>query len=332
MSMSDLRARMLRETQVGGITREVLETGVKAARIRTLGGIDALVVLDRAMDIAWCSYRGTPLVWHGPGALLPPHSGTFNDDQFQRRFFGGLVTTCGLEAFGPAGTDKYGSWGEHGHINHTAARNISIRNDFDNLQPSMELRGTVSQVRMFGESLELERIWRAPLEGSELTLRDRVTNTGGTAVPHMILYHCNAGYPLVGEDLELLMSQTSMRPRDAEAARGLAVWNKGGLPEAHFKEQVFIHSPQANEDGWCFATFRNPAVARSLTVHFRPEQLRACFSWRMLGEGTYVMAVEPANCVTIEGRIAAAEAGTLPFLQPGETREYDLRFSFEDTR
>ncbi len=52
----------------------------------------------------------------------------------------------------------------------------------------------------------------------------------------------------------------------------------------------------------------------------------ATSTWRMLGYGTYVMGIEPANCPTIEGRVNAEELGTLPFLEPGESRRYDLEF------
>jgi hypothetical protein len=38
------------------------------------------------------------------------------------------------------------------------------------------------------------------------------------------------------------------------------------------------------------------------------------------------MAAEPANCPTIEGRIEAERRGTLPMLEPGESREYELQF------
>jgi hypothetical protein len=43
----------------------------------------------------------------------------------------------------------------------------------------------------------------------------------------------------------------------------------------------------------------------------------------MNGEGTYVVGMEPANCL-VEGRDKERERGTLQFLQPGERREYDL--------
>jgi len=38
------------------------------------------------------------------------------------------------------------------------------------------------------------------------------------------------------------------------------------------------------------------------------------------------MGMEPANCPTIEGRAAAIARGTLPFLEPGESRRYELEF------
>ncbi len=147
-------------------------------------------------------------------------------------------------------------------------------------------------------------------------------------MPHMLLYHCNAGYPLVDESAEVFVSQSSMRARDAEAQAGLPDWNRGAPPASGFKEQVYIHAPIAEAGGWAAAGIGNASLQRGFTVQFRPEELPACFSWRMLAPRIYVLAVEPANCPTIQGRIAARTAGTLPMLQPGESVEYHLRFLF----
>lgn len=323
-----LRERTGRDDQLAGVTPIYLENGVRAAYLRTGGGIDALIVLDRAMDVAWCNAFGFPIVWHAPGSILPAHPGALSDDAFARRFFGGLMTTCGLEAFGPSGSDDYGSWGIHGHINHMAAEDCSFANVLDTPRPYVELRGIVRQARMFGESLRLTRRWRAEIGGRSLELHDVVTNEGGTRVPHMLLYHCNAGYPLVDERAEVFVSHSSMRARDAAAEAGLRDWNKGGAPDPNFMEQVFIHEPLANDEGWAIAGVRNPEYAggTGFAVHYRPDQLAACISWRMLGTRTYALAVEPSNCPTIEGRVAAAANGTLPYLAPGESRTYDLRF------
>jgi hypothetical protein len=325
-----LRDRIGSDDQLGGVTEFRLQNGVRVARLQTSGGIDALLNVDRAMDVAQLSFGGTPLVWHGPGGLLPSHPATLDDDAFQRQFFGGLVTTCGLEAFGPAGEDRYGSWGTHGHINHCAADAIATRVDFERDPPSIELRGTVRQVRMFGESLRLERAWTAELNGTALRLHDRVVNDGGATVPHMLLYHCNAGYPLVDEHAEVYVSHDSVEPRDDVSRAALGVWNRGGPPLRNFHEEVFVHTPRAEANGWARAGIRNRKLRGGVgfTVRYRPEQLCVCFSWRMLGVRTYVLSVEPANCPTIEGRLEARRRGTLPMIEPGESREYDLEFSF----
>ncbi len=42
-----------------------------------------------------------------------------------------------------------------------------------------------------------------------------------------------------------------------------------------------------------------------------------------MGEGTYVVGMEPANCL-VEGRDELRKKGTLEFLQPGEKKEFEL--------
>jgi hypothetical protein len=46
--------------------------------------------------------------------------------------------------------------------------------------------------------------------------------------------------------------------------------------------------------------------------------------WKMMGEGSYVVGIEPANCNGLGGRAATRQNGALPFLSPGENREYCL--------
>ena len=46
----------------------------------------------------------------------------------------------------------------------------------------------------------------------------------------------------------------------------------------------------------------------------------------MLGQGAYVLGIEPANC-HVEGRARERERGTLEFLQPGEKRNFYLELA-----
>jgi len=58
-------------------------------------------------------------------------------------------------------------------------------------------------------------------------------------------------------------------------------------------------------------------------VKYKKEQLPQFIEWKMMGEGDYVVGMEPANCL-VEGRDKERERGTLKFLEPGEKKEFDL--------
>lgn len=331
---ADLEKRVGRLDQLAGITPvELVEgrsRGVRAFNVATGSGFAFTAIADRALDVAAASYEGIALSWLSRNGIASPAYYEPQDDGFLRSFFGGLFTTCGLTNFGPAGSDRWGTFGLHGRIDAAPAEDVVHDTRWEGDECTLEIRGTIRQTRVFGEDLRLERCLRTTIGGNQLEVHDIVTNEGGKRVPHMLLYHCNAGFPLLDGVSELHVSQSSMRPRDDEAQKGLAAWNRGGQPAAHFAEQVFIHDPVACGDGRAEAVLHNPQLREgrglALLIRFDPAQLPALFTWRMLGYRTYVMGIEPANCPTIEGRVKAQEVGTLPFLEPGESRRYDLEF------
>ena len=332
LSVADLRRRVIDPASIAGVTPIVYDDarrrGVRALQIRNVLGLQLSLIPDRGLDASELLYRGVPLTWYGPGNAAPVEGRDPSVDAFERTFFGGLVTTCGMDAYGPPGSDAWGSWPQHGHFNRTAAGDVRFMTDWNSEEPAIEVTGTIPQFQMFGAALRVERTWRISIDANTIKLRDRVTNDGGRREPHMALYHCNAGYPLLSEQTSWKLDADKTDARDRAAASGIDCWFAGGAPQADFEEQVFTHRPRARSDGWSTATVQNPALdgGTALSVSFRPEQLPGLFTWRMLGFGTYVMAVEAANCGTVGGRRAAGEAGTLPFLEPGEAREYALRF------
>ena len=305
--------------------------GVRELAVRTGSGFSFVSIVDRALDVALASFEDTPLCWSSCNEIAAPAFDEAQANGFLDSFMGGLFTTCGLANFGPPGTDEWGTFGLHGRIGATPAQ--SVRHELiwlDDDTCVLEIEGTIRETRVFGENFRLDRRLRAHVGAKRLELHDVVTNDAGTRRPHMILYHCNGGFPVLNTKSRLQVSHASVRPRDAEAERGLAVWDRGGLPQADFKEQVFIHEPTACSDGRAAAALWNPALrdgrGLGLAIRFDPTQLPAFFSWRMLGHGTYVMGMEPSNCPTIEGRVEAAKRGTLPFLEAGESKTYDLEF------
>lgn len=333
LSASEIRRRAIDPHRIAGVAAVVFDDGgregTRALQVRNAVGLSVTFVTDRALDASELIYRGDPLTWYGPANAALPREIDPSVDAFERTFFGGLMTTCGMDAFGPPGTDRWGTWPQHGHLNRLCARDVRYAVLWDEPEPVIEVRGTILQFRMFGEALRVVRVWRVGVYENLITLHDRVTNDGGRREPHMLLYHCNIGYPMLDAETRWTIEAPTPEPRDAVAKAGLDMWNRGGLPQADFAEQVFIHRPLPDRDGWARATATNPHLGRgtTLSIAFRPDQLPALFTWRMLGYGTYVMAAEPANCSNIEGRIAAERAGTLPMLEPGESHDYSLRFS-----
>lgn len=333
LPIADLRRCVIDPSSVAGVTPivydDALRRGVRALQIRNALGLQLSLIVDRGLDASELLYRGVPLMWYGPGNASPVEGRDPSVDAFERTFFGGLVTTCGMDAYGPPGRDAWGSWPQHGHFNRTAAVDVRFSSDWNAAAPTIEIGGTIRQFQMFGAALRVERTWRVRIDANVIELRDRVINDGGRREPHMLLYHCNAGYPLLGERTSWKLDAAETQPRDDAAASGIDRWADGGAPHGDFAEQVFTHKPRANDDGWSKASVSNPTLhgGTALTVSFRPDQLPGLFTWRMLGFGSYVMAVEPANCSNVGGRLAAGEA--LPFLEAGERREYVVRFEVQ---
>ena len=67
----------------------------------------------------------------------------------------------------------------------------------------------------------------------------------------------------------------------------------------------------------------NRALGLGVYQVFRLSQLPFHTVWRMLGEGTYALAMEPSTNRDA-GRLDARERGELQWLEPGERRHYDL--------
>ena len=182
------------------------ERGVRCVRLRS-GRIELDVVVDRAFDLAQASIGGVPVAWISPTGLTSPALVQPIGWEPFRSFFGGLLTTCGLEhTLGPVQDDAthFGYPGRathdfplHGRLSGTPGRLLGYGVDWE--RGCVFCRGDVRQAHVFGESLTLEREIRIPLGGTTIEVDDVVRNDGFAPTPHMILYHVNLGWPLLGE-------------------------------------------------------------------------------------------------------------------------------------
>jgi hypothetical protein len=305
------------------------ERGVRVATLRSGSGFEVTVLLDRGMDLGPAAYRGTPLAWLSPAGF--PHPAHFEPQGlgWLRTFGGGLLTGCGLTHLGTPGEDDGEVLGLHGRLSLLPARHVQVGEEWSGDECRLWVQGQMRQARLFGENLRLTRRTSCWLGQNRLSIQDRVENLAGTPSPLMILYHINLGFPLLDSVCELRADPHPVRPQGDIAAAGLDDWMRFQPPTPGYSEQVFYHDLPADSEGWAAITLHNPTLNLSLTVRFRKASLPNLIQWKMMGQGAYVLGLEPANCL-VEGRSKERERGTLQFLQPGEQREFELEIVVDE--
>ncbi len=299
------------------------ERGLRVAEVRSGSGLGFTVLLERGMDIGPATYKGLPLAWISPTGFRHPMYYDPHNSQWLRSFGAGLLTGCGLTSAGAAGEDDGEPLGLHGRLSNLPARHISINETWDGDECSFQVEGEMRQARVFGENLRMKRRILTRLGNSRISIRDVVENLGSTSSPLMLLYHINLGFPLLDENCELVAEAHPVEPRDPAAKPGLQEWMHFQKPTPGTSEEIFHHDLPADKDGWASIQLVNSSRKLGLRVRFQKATLPNLVQWKMMGEGTYVLGLEPANCRT-DGRSQERTHGTLQILEPNEVREFNV--------
>ena len=315
--------------QVARITpctlREGSAAGVDTLEFRTASGFNFTVVPSRGMDIAHADFRGMNLAWMSPAGITAPAFYEPAGTGWIRGFFGGLLTTCGLVHVGPPEAWHGEEQGLHGRISYTPATAVSHDSLWADGSLHLVAKGEMRESRVPHLNLLMQRSIRCRADEHRLVIHDRVTNEGFEKVPHQILYHVNAGFPVLTRNSYYAGTTQVVTPRDSAAADAKEHYRISNDPTPGFSEQVFIHRMAAPQGGRAMAAVINPEPGFSigLYVKFDPKMLPYLIQWKMLGEGTYVMGIEPANTMNT-GMEKQRALGTLRHISPGESLDYYL--------
>jgi hypothetical protein len=321
----ELLKRVGHISQLGGVRLSQLldgrDRGLRVADFQTGGGLHFNVLLDRGMDIGPADYAGRPLAWVSPTG--PAHPAYFEAQGwgFLRTFHGGLLTGCGLTYVGHPSVDGEEELGLHGRLSHIAATNVSYGGQWEGDEYVMWVEGQMRETAVFGPNLVLSRRISTWLGGCQLVIEDLVTNEGWESTPNEMLYHCNFGFPVVSSDTELLFQTEETSSRDI--SRGTEGFDRFQDPTAGYAEHVLDHIPRPDKTGYAHAALVNRALDFGAFIKFRVAELPRLLQWKMMGEGVYVVGLEPTNC-GVEGRAKDRERGLLRTLEPGEQVAYRL--------
>lgn len=223
--------------------REGPEAGQEAFQVRTGAGLSYRVHPSKGMDISLAEFCGIPVSWSASNGNPNPSYYDAGGNNLLRTASGGLLMTSGLSQVGASGQDEYGSFGLHGQIHHTPARQTSYHAEWHGNDYEMFTRGVLEETSIFGHTLRLTRTIISRLGGNRLKIMDTVENASFKAMPHMMLYHFNFGFPLLMEDTIIVLPESKSTSRDVEMDMPrLHEWQ---APDPLFAEQVYYHEPLA---------------------------------------------------------------------------------------
>jgi hypothetical protein len=303
------------------------ERGVRAMEIKTGSGLDYTILTDRAMDIFEAKFNGASLCWHSPSGPVAPAFYDPYELGWLWSMSGGLMMTCGLTHVGPPEQYDDEDLGLHGRVANIPAKSVSCGCDWENDEYIIWAMGQVRQARLFGPNLLLNRMIYSRMGQSKIWIKDTIENTGFTETPLMILYHCNIGFPILDKESELLAVVNNLSPRDKVAEKGVEEFDKFEEPVENVEEQCFYIDPDTDEDDMVNVALVNRQFNNNqgigIYLSYPKSELGEFTEWKMMGEGSYVLGLEPGNCRP-EGRNNAEKRGALKTLKPGETCSFRL--------
>lgn len=321
-----------------------VERGIRMLEFRTGAGLRFTVLIDRALDIADCEFKGQAIGWNSPAGFRHPglHEYEGEGGLAWARSFSGLLVTCGLDHIlfmneVPADTYVYSpkktvSHSLHGRIGTIPARLTGYGERWEGDRCILWAEGVVQQSAVFGEDLHLVRRIEADLGGTEIRLTDRVVNHGFYKTPHMYCYHINVGHPVLAEGSRYLAPIADV----VWAAHAGADYRKQGVgyrilsgPKLDFHEQVWQHELKADAAGKQSVALVNDAIGLGFEVETVKDQFPCLYEWQNLQAGQYALGIEPSTNHVL-GNLAARERGEMIWLEHGDERRYDSTFRVLD--
>lgn len=317
-----------------------LERGIRMLEFRSGTGLRFTVLVDRAMDIADCDYRGMAIGWNSPSGFRHPglHEYEGEGGLGWMRSFSGLMITCGLDHilfmhdeaadhynYKPRQTIQHSI---HGRVGTIPAKLTGYGERWEGNECYLWCEGVVTQGVVFGEHLELTRRIEVKCGTNDIKLTDRVINRGFYRTPHMYCYHINVGHPVLSEGSRYLapIGDVVWAAHDGDDYQKQDIgYRTMPAPQMRFHEQVWQHEMDADPSGEVPVALVNDRFGIGFEVITRKEQFPCMYEWQNFQAGQYAFGIEPSTNHVL-GHGAARERGELIWLEHGEERQYDSTF------
>jgi len=271
--------------------------GVDAIDVNA-GELQFTVFKSRCLDIGQASFRGYPFGYISKSGLRAP--AYFHEKKaigYLDSFYGGLLTTCGLNNIGNDCIVDGREYGVHGEIANIPAEMVSVKEYWDEDELFFEISGIVRHSRFYAEDLVLERKISTSLGSEKIIITDTIENRDFTRIPMMLLYHINLGFPFLDSQSELIFPKLKK------------TWAQYDLPDKQAK--ICLFNPHIGENGM------------GVYLKYNTEQLPVFIEWKMMRSREYVCGFAPATNY-VEGRQTAIEKNEFDYIEPMEKKSFEI--------
>lgn len=302
-----------------GVVADGRAAGQRVLSLHPAAGLHLRVLPDRGLDIGAAWFNGSPVAWRSAVGETAPA------DSWDAGWGGGLLTTCGLRN---VGTPSQGQ-PQHGTMTRLPATDVRVHREVSLGGPvELTVSGSVLDAPESGPLLRLDRRITVRSDTAVVDVVDVTTNLGETPEQTPILYHLNLGAPFLRPSTHLQGRIQWTRPRDPASAELGDRWAVMGPAVDGERDDVFEHGVEPDQDGWAQLLVVSQDAGALARVEWDTSTLPRLHTWRRATRGSYVLAVEPANC-SVLGRAADLADGTAPLLRPGAERVTRVRITFE---
>lgn len=313
-------------SQIVGIKEYELTTGrakgVRAFDIKNGSGLEFTLLGDRCLDISSLSFNGVNLSYLSKAAVSAP-AYSESGMNFTRAFYAGFLTTCGLRNVGDACEEEGELFGLHGRVSTLPAEEVNASVHWVDDVPELTVSGKIREASFFGENLLLERKVTCRYGENSIHISNTVENQGFKPEVLMLLLHFNVGYPLLSPSSRFVSPSERVIPRDGVAEKGMDDYARMQPPTKNYEEQVFYHTLREDSDQATAMALINPELEVGVSLHFNKKEFPLFAQWKQMGEGEYVMGMEPTNCY-VGGRHDARNKDILTYIQPFEKKRFDI--------
>lgn len=301
--------------------------GMRVAEVKTGAGLAFTVLEDKCLDIYDLSYKGINLAYQCKNGLVHGERYSIQPGEFLKLFTGGGLFTCGMMNVMEWCEDPDGTqFQKHGAIQHRQADHVYVKQGFEGDEYRIELGGTVTESKVLGYHLELQRKIETGYASNTFTIRDTVCNCTPNEEGIMMVYHLNLGYPFICEETEVVFPAgneiTPLTP-GADLGEGYC---RMPAPEDNAPEMVTLNRMPADGKGMNRVLVINHGLELGVLVESSQSSLPYVCYWKCPCAGDYVIGIEPTNACG-GSREAARQKGTLRMVPGYGSESFVFRFT-----